>query len=484
MKYIIPMIVGSAIGYFTNWLAIKMLFRPHREIRWLGIKVPFTPGLIPKERYRISKSIGDAVGQHLLTPEKIREVLWRKETQENLNRYLKSYVEKLKLDSRTIMDIGKSRDKNSYDNYILKIKSSLSRYIVSKFKAKTFKSLFLDFIDNNIYERYRLLALNSIELNGANLLDEMFSSQGFRELIKEELNNGIQGYKEDNRLLKHVISKDTIDNIYSGIDRNRGKIVQGLKDIFRDSELSNRLKNSIKNLVSQNMNGMLMMFLDPSTIADKIFNIIQRYIDSPEAEKFILFSIDNVIDRILEKKISTLICELEEFIDQDSIGDMIVKYLSEGIDHEDIIELIIKEIQNRDSIKERILESISYGFEDIVNSQDFHKWIFSVVDISIDNILNTPMESMLKNFDVSHIESITRTARSVFSLFFQDVLMDIIDLFDISQIVEEEINSFEVEYTEELILNIAEKELKAITNLGALLGGIMGLLSPLLQMIS
>ncbi len=67
--------------------------------------------------------------------------------------------------------------------------------------------------------------------------------------------------------------------------------------------------------------------------------------------------------------------------------------------------------------------------------------------------------------------------------YSENALLEIINLFDISKIVEEQINSFQVEYTEELILGIAEKELKAITRLGALLGGIMGLLSPLLQNI-
>ena len=54
IKYIIPILVGGFIGWFTNYLAIKMLFRPYKEIRVFGIKLPFTPGLIPKEKERIA----------------------------------------------------------------------------------------------------------------------------------------------------------------------------------------------------------------------------------------------------------------------------------------------------------------------------------------------------------------------------------------------------------------------------------------------
>ncbi len=46
------------------------------------------------------------------------------------------------------------------------------------------------------------------------------------------------------------------------------------------------------------------------------------------------------------------------------------------------------------------------------------------------------------------------------------------------KLIEEEINSFDVAFTEEIIIEIANKELKAITWLGALLGGIMGILMP------
>jgi len=46
-----------------------MLFRPHREIRIFGMRLPFTPGLIPKERTRLARKLGEAISVHLLTPD-------------------------------------------------------------------------------------------------------------------------------------------------------------------------------------------------------------------------------------------------------------------------------------------------------------------------------------------------------------------------------------------------------------------------------
>jgi uncharacterized membrane protein YheB (UPF0754 family) len=73
--WVVPVVVGAGIGLFTNWLALKMLFRPHTKKKLLGIPVPFTPGLLPKERYRLSKSIGETVARELITEEVLRRRL-------------------------------------------------------------------------------------------------------------------------------------------------------------------------------------------------------------------------------------------------------------------------------------------------------------------------------------------------------------------------------------------------------------------------
>ncbi len=43
-------IIGAIIGSATNFLAIKMIFRPYNALYLGKWKLPFTPGLIPKRR--------------------------------------------------------------------------------------------------------------------------------------------------------------------------------------------------------------------------------------------------------------------------------------------------------------------------------------------------------------------------------------------------------------------------------------------------
>lgn len=63
--------VGAVIGYVTNWIAIRMLFRPRREVHVLGKHVPFTPGVIPRGKKRLAGNVGEVVGGMLLTGENV-----------------------------------------------------------------------------------------------------------------------------------------------------------------------------------------------------------------------------------------------------------------------------------------------------------------------------------------------------------------------------------------------------------------------------
>ncbi len=68
-------IVGGIIGYFTNYIAVKMLFRPRREIRVFGRVLPFTPGVIPKRRGDLARAVGNAVSETLIGRDELTEML-------------------------------------------------------------------------------------------------------------------------------------------------------------------------------------------------------------------------------------------------------------------------------------------------------------------------------------------------------------------------------------------------------------------------
>jgi len=75
--YVSPPVLGGIIGYFTNDVAIKMLFRPYRAIYIAGRRVPFTPGLIPRNQERLALNISNTIMGSLLTPEELQNLARR-----------------------------------------------------------------------------------------------------------------------------------------------------------------------------------------------------------------------------------------------------------------------------------------------------------------------------------------------------------------------------------------------------------------------
>ena len=75
--YVAPPVAGAIIGYFTNDIAIKMLFRPYKPIYVGKRQLPFTPGLIPRNQERLAKRIADTIMGSLLTPSELQTLAAR-----------------------------------------------------------------------------------------------------------------------------------------------------------------------------------------------------------------------------------------------------------------------------------------------------------------------------------------------------------------------------------------------------------------------
>lgn len=84
-------VVGAIIGWLTNVLAIKMLFRPIRPIKIPILNITLQ-GLIPKRRNDISKSIGEVVEKELIS---INEIFDKMVTEENKLEVIAIIKEKL-----------------------------------------------------------------------------------------------------------------------------------------------------------------------------------------------------------------------------------------------------------------------------------------------------------------------------------------------------------------------------------------------------
>lgn len=102
LPYLIGPLTGGIIGYFTNWLAIKMMFRPHQSKYIFGMKLPFTPGLIPKERGRIAEAVGCSISENLMNKEVLKKNLLSEDMLTKIGIEYDTFVARQKLNVETL----------------------------------------------------------------------------------------------------------------------------------------------------------------------------------------------------------------------------------------------------------------------------------------------------------------------------------------------------------------------------------------------
>lgn len=95
-------LIGAVIGYVTNDIAIRMLFRPRTAKYIFGIKLPFTPGLIPKEKSRIAASIGQTISKNLMNVKVLEKTLLADETIDKIKNGINDFVNTQKHNNETV----------------------------------------------------------------------------------------------------------------------------------------------------------------------------------------------------------------------------------------------------------------------------------------------------------------------------------------------------------------------------------------------
>ena len=114
-------VVGAAIGYFTNYIAVKMLFRPLYPVYLGKWQLPFTPGIIPKGRERLAKAVGEAVGEVLLTKKDFEQLLLSEQMQETVKNQISVFYQKGISNQNTIKEFAeKQTSEETVDQFLTK----------------------------------------------------------------------------------------------------------------------------------------------------------------------------------------------------------------------------------------------------------------------------------------------------------------------------------------------------------------------------
>ena len=90
-QFLVMILISGAIGWITNWVAIKMLFRPHKEINFGLFKIQ---GLIPKRRAEIGSGIANIIQNELISVKDVISNIDREEFSKRLNSLIDEVLDK------------------------------------------------------------------------------------------------------------------------------------------------------------------------------------------------------------------------------------------------------------------------------------------------------------------------------------------------------------------------------------------------------
>lgn len=185
-------LIGGFIGLITNSLAIKMLFRPYKEIRIAGIHVPFTPGLIPKEKPRIAHAIAQVISNYILDQDTILAALTSDTIREAYeNKYDEKWNDWKATDLTFEELLQKYHLEDSANILEAKLSNSISSYLIEQcmqeeLARKLIEYAFEQFKDNMNPLMYKMgkKALNTAQEAMIHQAEEMLREHGEEYIIK------------------------------------------------------------------------------------------------------------------------------------------------------------------------------------------------------------------------------------------------------------------------------------------------------------
>ena len=185
MKQLLIMIfISATIGWITNWVAIKMLFRPHKEINFGLFKIQ---GLIPKRRAEIGSGIANIIQNELISVKDVISNIDREEFSKRLDSSIDKVLEKnLKAKVKEKFPVLQM----FFTDRMAKDVSNTIKDIIMENQEKIFE-IFSNYAEENI--NFEVIISDKISNFSLNKLEEIITLLAKKELKHIEVIGAILG---------------------------------------------------------------------------------------------------------------------------------------------------------------------------------------------------------------------------------------------------------------------------------------------------
>lgn len=273
VRFVAPVALGGIIGAFTNYIAIKMMFRPYSEKRLLGFVVPFTPGIIPKRQNDLAKAIGRVVSDNLVDADGISKMLLSDETIGKLESKIDEMIHSLQTNENSLrVFFSNYAGEERVENLIKRVNDNL----VSKIDGIV--------SDEKIGQTIAASAMSALDERIGDGFMGMITKNALADTIKDKITPKLAN------LINDVMRGDGRKMILSIVDDEINRFANGSVASWAagmSDEKIESLKRDVVNLYSEKVKTELPHLLRTIDISKIVEDKIQS-MDMPTVERLVL----------------------------------------------------------------------------------------------------------------------------------------------------------------------------------------------------
>ncbi len=511
--------IGAFIGYLTNKIAIRMLFRPLRPWHLFGVRVPMTPGIIPSRRHQLAINIGEMVGRHLLSAKDIGAAISQEPFQEHLATIADLRVsEILKRDLGPLPEIFPDRFKAYVQIAVKTLKYHLgegvNRYLNSaEFADKLTASIEsrLDTLtERDLNSLVSPQGRQSIYLFIDQVIKDLLSSRATEQWLGQYLATSLRRSAAQGQSVRDLLPEGLPPLLRDLIRGQAGAMLAKMGAQLADPVLRQQVIKGILAGVEHFLDSlgpigaMARGFLEMDTFEHKIGDYLTSreddliaWLAQPEVQERMTAVLLDQVDGLLAKPLADLLDNMAEerltAVCQTGASQLLAALRTEGtltglnamlhVAMEDLTDAgrrPLGDLANQffpgDSGLALRAMVIRESLE-LFRSNRTERLVNAMVAAMIDSLLTRPIGKLANIVPHGIRQGISEYIVHTANRMFLREVPGVVDSLNIQRVVTEKVDSLDLLQLERLLLSIMEEQFKYINLFGALLGFLIGLLN-------
>ncbi len=504
-------VLATAQGYVGAWLAVRMLFRPRRPVKFLGLTV-FPQGMIPRHRDKLAQAIGKAVGEELVSHETIIEELFGKEfLQKKIQNVVDSYTEELL--SQNYPSLIESLPANIREPVLdaisslqIKVADHIENVLANEETFETISKFVNHRVDEVLSQRVSETVDDENFIKIIGFLEEriyaVLKQPAFENKIKDFISRRVDDLANTNTPLGDLFTGEAVGLIKDKAEEQIEPIVHHLAELATAERTRNQISALIKHEVHdyyEQLPFFKKFFVSRETLLKDVDDLVNDSLPkrveetlrgdffAQEAKGFLNATIDTALARplpeiagkIAPEQLESLKNQLTRSILSVLQGEQMLKSISAYLT--DTLEKLRPHslgaiIQTaHPEAEEKLKKMLSKGLLTVLNREETSNIINAVLAKQIENLLAAPIGRLSDHIAEEKVRQAGKSLTETIISAAREKLPEAIKEFDVGGVVREKINTYPAEKLESLVLSVAKEHLRTIELFGAGFGLALGI---------